>query len=231
MELALVSLALLLFNLSLGGIFTYFLLSTRRHQADGHSHRKKLEIFKKRAKLIFFNIFLLSLLTMFGLYFVSQYFSLTFSLGVGAFIFQLVCYLIFDDSWFYCWHRCLHKNKYLLRKVHRIHHQANEPVPLEFIYVHPVEWLGGTIGIVAACAFIYLVFGDINAYPFWLFTFFRSAHELLIHSTTKSRILRYVPLFHTNEAHALHHARACGNYASMFNYLDRICKTDLSRVD
>ena len=40
----------------------------------------------------------------------------------------------------------MHENKFLLRKVHSIHHRAFSPLALEYLYVHPFEWMMGYIG-------------------------------------------------------------------------------------
>ena len=40
------------------------------------------------------------------------------------------------------------------KTIHRIHHKAITPVALEYIYVHPLEWLMGYIGPFIA---IYLI--------------------------------------------------------------------------
>ena len=48
------------------------------------------------------------------------------------FIVQLILIVVFDDLIFYAWHRFMHEHKGLYNRVHRIHHKAFAPLPIEY---------------------------------------------------------------------------------------------------
>lgn len=144
-----------------------------------------------------------------------SYFNLLFSLFV---------ILIFDDTFFYFLHRFMHQNKYIYIKIHKIHHRANSPIPIDYIYVHPLEWMSGFIGPFIGI----LSLGGVSIYTFWLYLIIRNLHELDIHSGLKSSFLNRSFLFSgTNEHHDLHHAKRIGNYSSTFIFWDILFKTRL----
>ena len=137
---------------------------------------------------------------------------------------QLFIILIFDDTFFYFLHRSMHENKYIYKKIHKIHHRANSPMPIDYLYVHPLEWMSGFIGPFIGI----LLLGGVSIYVFWLYLIVRNLHELDIHSGLKSSFLnRLFPLSGTNEHHDLHHAKRDGNYSSTFTLWDTIFKTKL----
>ena len=120
----------------------------------------KPSTFYKRLPLILFNVILLIIISFFGLYFFYDFgffqsgellnkdsnFSLIFA--------QLFLILVIDDLYFYFLHSFMHKNKYVLKKIHNIHHRAISPVALEYIYVHPLEWMMGYLGPFLGILFI-----------------------------------------------------------------------------
>ena len=127
-----------------------------------------------------------------------------------------------DDSYFYFYHRALHNNIWLFRKIHKIHHKAYSPVSIEYIYVHPLEWLGGTGGLVLAYILLFLIVGSLNCYVFLCYLTFRTVHELDIHSGVSSFFAKYIPFFAPAEHHDLHHEKpALGNYAATYVLWDR----------
>ena len=139
-------------------------------------------------------------------------------------LFHLVVILLFDDTFFYFLHKFMHENKYVYKKIHKIHHRANSPIPIDYIYVHPLEWMSGFIG-----PFIGIVLlGGVSIYTFWLYLFVRNFHEIAIHSGIKTSFLyNLIPFYGTNEHHDYHHAKRDGNYSSTFTFWDYIYKTKL----
>lgn len=223
MKLAIIAISLFYFNIIFGFIFNYFLLK----KTPSIHYQECATNFKKRTPLIFLNIFLVSLASFLSIITAKHYFLTSFPTSLITTLIQFLLFIVIDDLWFYGFHRYLHENKFLFKKIHRQHHYAHKPFPLEFIYAHPLEWMGGSIGILFSCIAIYILFGEINAYVFCIYTFFRGFHDIFLHSRTESKILKYIPVFHTNEAHAKHHARFNGNYASMLSYLDALFKTKI----
>ena len=132
-----------------------------------------------------------------------------------------------DDFGFYWAHRAMHQYRWLYRRVHKYHHEAAAPVPIEFIYAHPLDALAGGVGTVLGFAVALLAFGEISAWTLWSGVAARLAHELLIHSGLRSVIGAYVPFFGIAEHHARHHERpTSGNYASTFTLWDRLFRTE-----
>jgi sterol desaturase/sphingolipid hydroxylase (fatty acid hydroxylase superfamily) len=145
-------------------------------------------------------------------------------ISVIGILVQLFIILIFDDTFFYVLHRYMHENKYIYSKIHKIHHRANSPVPIDYIYVHPLEWMSGFIG-----PFIGIIaLGGVSIYTFWLYLFVRNFHEIAIHSGLKTFLFNKIfPLYGTNEHHDMHHAKRDCNYSSTFTFWDHVFKTKI----
>ncbi len=190
-------------------------------------HRKvdKKE-FYKRLPLIFANLLTVVSVSFIAVCVFQQYFDLT-TPTLYAFLGQFMLVMWLDDMEFYFWHRFLHSNRWMLRNVHRIHHKARNPLPMEFIYVHPLEWSGGTLGILVAFTLLVLFHGSVSVYVLWSYSFFRTIREADIHSGTRSYIMQYLPFLCSTKHHNLHHTTSRGNYASTFTYLDKLFHTDV----
>lgn len=210
----------------IAGVGSYLILFTDHLQRYRIQERRyKPDLFWKRLPLIAFNLSTLFILTIIGLYLSFPLFELhTSSFTVIAL--QFVLLVIVDDAYFYFFHRTLHTTPYLYRRIHKIHHRAFAPFPLEYIYVHPLEWMIGAIGIPIGLTIIYLMHGSISAYAFWAFSFWRNIHEVDIHSGLRSKIGKYFSLYGTVEHHDKHHMKNTkGNYASTFTFWDRLLGT------
>ena len=137
-------------------------------------------------------------------------------------LFEVLFVLTIDDIFFYVLHRMMHENKYIYRKIHKIHHRANAPIPIDYIYVHPLEWSSGMIGPFIGM----LLIGGISIYSFWIYLIVRNLHEIHIHSGIKTSWFKFlIPFYGDNEHHDLHHAKRDGNYASTFILWDKIMGT------
>jgi sterol desaturase/sphingolipid hydroxylase (fatty acid hydroxylase superfamily) len=185
---------------------------------------------RKRAPLILFNLALLTALTGPPLFYFSSLFSLELP-ALSAFLLQFCVLVLFDDAWFYWVHRLIHENKWLYRKVHKKHHEAYAPVPIEYIYVHPAEWMAGSMGPAIAMAAIIGVNGGMSAWTLWLWGAWRVIHELDIHSGIAAKVSHLLPFFAGTEHHDLHHARpTMGNYASSLTVWDKLFGTENNRT-
>ena len=141
-------------------------------------------------------------------------------------ILQISIIMVFDDFWFYCWHRLMHEHKGLYNKIHRIHHRAYAPLPIEYIYVHPLEWMIGSLGPLVGLAIVLQTWGLIPAWTLWGYLLVRNLHELDVHSGIKSPLGRLIPLYASTEHHDLHHAKPTkGNYATTLELWDRLMGT------
>jgi sterol desaturase/sphingolipid hydroxylase (fatty acid hydroxylase superfamily) len=178
-----------------------------------------------RIPLIATNLGVLLVLSVLGMWQNHAYFTWEVSPGVFAAVFGLM--LVLDDAYFYVYHRALHQVPFLYRTIHRIHHRAYAPVPLDYIYVHPLEWLLGSTGIVIGLVATHLWLGQIPAAAFLAYNVFRNLRELVIHSGLPSGMLRYLRVLGLTEHHDLHHAKLQGNYASMLHLWDLLFRTEL----
>lgn len=169
------------------------------------------------------------LLVLGGSWVFAVIFSADFSLDrpplwvlVGPCLLVLAC----DDLWFYGIHRMMHQNKELYRRIHRVHHEAYAPLPLEYIYVHPLELLVGSFGMVLPLAAIFLWNGSMNVWTLAIVSSLRQLHELDIHSGVRGVLLRGVPLLAMADHHDRHHAKPnLGNYGSATLIWDRLFGT------
>jgi len=145
---------------------------------------------------------------------------------LGLIAVQIGIIVLLDDAWFYGWHRLMHEHKGLYNKVHRIHHKAYAPLPIEYIYVHPLEWIVGGVGPFLGLVIISQIWGLIPAWTLWGYLLVRNLHELDVHSGIKSPVGGFIPIYAAAEHHDLHHAKPTkGNYATTLEIWDRILGT------
>ena len=180
-------------------------------------------IFRKRMPLFLFNFVILLFVAGTGSYLIYDSIETSFT-SLWIIGLQVLFAFIVDDAWFYFFHRWLHENKFMLRHVHSIHHRATTPFPLEYLYAHPLEWMLGMIGVGIGFALILIVM-PINVYAIWIFGLLRNLHEIHIHSDLELPFFSNVPFLSKTKHHDDHHSKLAGNYASTFNWMDRIFKT------
>lgn len=185
----------------------------------------KPNTFYKRLPLIFFNITLLIITSCLGLYFFLEIVNYKISIeNPFNILFQLFIIFVIDDIYFYFLHLLMHKNKFILKKIHSIHHRAITPVALEYMYVHPLEWLSGYLGPFLGMLVLSLL-GPVNIFSFWLYQLIRNIHELDVHSGFKSKISKWIPYWGESEHHDKHHEVLNGNYATTFTFWDDFFNT------
>ena len=181
--------------------------------------------FWKRLPLIAFNLTILTALTVVGL--AMGYTAFDFGWQGGALVVGQFLFLVFlDDAYFYFFHRLLHVNPYLYKKVHKVHHRAFAPFPLEYIYVHPLEWMFGALAIPVGlgCIFSRQWF---NLRSRILGLRILAEFPRNRYSLGASFVSRNVDsIYGTTEHHDRHHMKKTqGNYASTFTIWDRALKT------
>jgi len=224
-NIVLSTLLLLLFINLIGFLYSYLIIKTdffKNYKLQKRPH--KIEDLRNRSPLICMNISILMLITGLGLYYFPDFIIKDFS-SLPILIFEIIIVLMIDDVYFYLWHRLMHENKFLYKKIHKIHHRATTPFPSEYLYVHPIEWIVGMIGPFIG---IFLL-GGVSLYSFWMILIIRNLHELDIHSGLKSSyLIKNFPFSGTNEHHDMHHAYLNGNYASAFSFWDKMFKTTIT---
>ena len=222
----LITVAILFCTNLIGYIYTALILHTNlindyRIQPKEYFAKR----FYERLPLILFNISILLGVGIVGVFLLQDF--IDFGLPtVWVFTWQLVLIFLIDDLYFYFYHSALH-TKFLYKHIHKTHHRSTMPIPMEYIFTHPLEWFFGAIG-----PFIGLVviasFSEINIYAFWVMSALRNLHELDIHSGIKSsKITSLIPFYGTTEHHDLHHSKNKGNYASTFTLWDKVFGTEI----
>ena len=184
------------------------------------NHNYNFHKFKKHLPLILINLSIMCLLFPLGILVISDWIIIPYD-NFLIFLFQITVILIIDDFYFYCFHRLLHKNKFLYERIHVIHHKASNPFPADYLYEHPLEWIIGLFGPFIA----FLILGEVYFETIVLYLIVRVLHELDIHSGIKSSIYKYFPFAGVNEYHALHHKYHINHFASLFSFWDIIFKT------
>lgn len=208
----------------LGVIYSYFALYSsifKRYRIQEKEYSKG--ILKKRLPLYLLNVLLVIGLAAGSLFILGDAIDTSIP-NVWVLLGQLVFIFLIDDAWFYFAHRWMHENKWALKTIHSIHHRATTPFPLEYLYVHPLEWMIGMVGIAIGVALIFIVM-PVNIYVIWLMGMVRNLHEIHIHSDLNIPWLNWVPLMSSTKNHDVHHAKLNGNYASFFSIWDRLLNT------
>lgn len=185
---AIITVLLLITTNSIGLIYSLLVLKTKlfaKYRIQSKAY--KTGIFSERMPLYLFNFLTLLLFAGVGTYFLYDFFEVSI-FSIPVILFQVIFAFIIDDLYFYFMHRWMHENKFILRKIHSIHHRATTPFPLEYLYGHPLEWIMGMFGVVLGFGLISLVM-PINIYAFWLFGALRNLHEIHIHSDLKLPLL------------------------------------------
>ena len=219
-----ITVSLLLFINFYGFVYSYFI--TKKNFLKHHKIQNKYigyDVLLKRIPLCLFNITVLIILNIIGIYFFHNIFLKEYS-SISMVLIEIFVVLLIDDLFFYFLHRYMHSNKYIYKRIHKIHHRANTPIPIEYIYVHPIEWMSGMIGPFIGMILI----GGISFYSYLIYLVIRNIHELHIHSgIITSKIFKIIPFYGTNEHHDIHHAKRDGNYSSTFTLLDFLFKTKI----
>ena len=216
---------LLIGSNTFGFLYTYIVLNTNlfsKYRIQSKPYKK--DLFWSRMPLFLFNLSTLILFSAFGTYALFDFFETSWP-AWWVIVLQVLFAFLFDDIWFYAYHRYLHENKYLLKNIHSIHHRATTPFPLEYLYAHPLEWMIGAIGPIIGFAAIMLVM-PVNLYSFWIFGLLRNLHEIHIHSDLELPILSKIPFISKTKHHDDHHVKLTGNYSSTFPWMDKLFKTD-----
>lgn len=147
-------------------------------------------------------------------------------LALGTFLVQLVIVLVVDDTWFYFMHRAYHRIPFLYRRVHRVHHKAFAPLPLDYLHVHPVEWITGSTGILGGFGLVWLIWGELSVATVLSASAIKQLHELHVHTGLRAIFLGRIPLLGTVDHHDLHHAKPNeGNYGTALKIWDQLLGT------
>ena len=134
--------------------------------------------------------------------------------------------LLFNDAWFYGWHRLLHHPR-LFRHVHAVHHRSIDVNPFTSYSFHAVEavLLGAWIVPAAALLPVPMVsLGALQAIGLVNNVMAHLGYEFLPAWILKVPLLRWT---NTATFHSLHHTRSRGNFGLHTRLWDRLFGTEI----
>ena len=181
----------------------------------------------KHVPLIILNYVILPALSSAALFAAEPWFEMNEYPSLGVLLVQVMFILAADDAWFYFSHRLLHRSRFLMKNIHRKHHEVTAPIPLDYLYVHPLDWPFCSVGIVIGVSLVVLVFGEVNIWPWWAYSAIRGVNEVILHSGLKFSFMRKIPFRGSAEYHDLHHSRPVGNYSSTLKIWDKAMATEI----
>jgi sterol desaturase/sphingolipid hydroxylase (fatty acid hydroxylase superfamily) len=140
--------------------------------------------------------------------------------GVLYFIFSIVVYIVFHDTYFYWAHRFMHLPA-IYPHVHKVHHHSTKPTPLASFSFHPIEAVLEGIGGLLPIYFLPL--HPIAISIFLLFSvlaniFGHLGFEIFPRGKTKSKKWGWT---NTVTHHDMHHSTFNYNYSIYFNWWDK----------
>ena len=148
------------------------------------------------------------------------------ALGWPAVVGGLIGFLLFNDAWFYGWHRLLHHPK-LFRHVHAVHHKSVDVNPFSSYSFHAVEALLMGSAVIPAVLVVPLYLPVLAVAQV-----IGLANNLMSHlgyEFLPRWFVQVVPLRWMNTAtyHSLHHMRLTGNFGLLFRFWDILFGTEV----
>ncbi len=152
------------------------------------------------------------------------------SIGWPTIAATLVALLVFNDAWFYGWHRLLHHPK-LFRHVHAVHHKSVDVNPFSSYSFHWFEGfvLGAwVLPMVLVVPMFIPMLGVLHAIGLANNVMSHLGYEFFPRWLLRVPLLRWV---NTSTFHNLHHTSFRGNYGLMFRFWDRMLGTELPNYE
>jgi sterol desaturase/sphingolipid hydroxylase (fatty acid hydroxylase superfamily) len=149
--------------------------------------------------------------------------------GIPLFIFQIIFFMLIEDTMFYWIHRLLHHKK-LFRKIHHIHHRFNINSAVASQYAHPVEFLICDLVPVITGPTILLMLGmPVHLLTVWIWLIIRIWESVDAHSGYNLPFWFPHKLIYGGGSlpHDLHHSKNSGSFATFFEHWDKLFKTNV----
>ncbi len=150
--------------------------------------------------------------------------------GASVVAASIVGLVLFNDAWFYFWHRLLH-TPLLFRWVHAVHHKSVDVTPFSSYSFHAFEGfiLGAwTIPFVVFVPFYLPALGLLQGIGLANNVMAHLGYELLPRWWLRAPLLRWT---NTATFHNLHHTRLQGNYGLFTRFWDRTLGTELPEYE
>lgn len=221
---------LFVFSFIISYIWSYYIVYTKGFDNQMLADRKISVLkFIEHTKVAVSNFLLVLSITCLSIWFIGDDFFSFKSISFLHFVVGFVIMVVADDIWFYGIHRLMHKIPFLYKKIHIVHHRAAPPIPIDYLYTHPIEAMTSSMGIMIGAFIVITIFGFISIYVFAVYVFYRTMHELVLHSSLEVIPKKWLGFIGSSEHHYLHHKHLNGNYASAFNIFDKIFGTELKK--
>ncbi len=137
---------------------------------------------------------------------------------------HIVFFMICEDFTFYWAHRALHNEKLYLY-IHKIHHEYKNPVCIDHIYAHPIEFMFGNVLTTFVGPLILGKRTHVFTLMIWIIMRTGETNDGHCGYDFSFSPYRLIPLSGSAEFHHYHHKDYIGNYGSFFNIWDRVCGT------
>jgi len=131
-------------------------------------------------------------------------------------------FLIIYDFFFYFYHRLLHENATLYKKIHKEHHVFNIPFALSSMAVHPIE-----LSLNSSAFMLGPMLFRPHMFVLWVWLIVVQLLGVEDHCGYKFSFSfsDLIPLTGGSEFHDWHHKYFTGNYASFFPFIDQLFHT------
>lgn len=139
-------------------------------------------------------------------------------------IWQIVFFMIMEDTCFYWSHRLLHWDR-IYPYIHKQHHRYKNTISIASEYAHPIEFLFGNILCMNAGPILLGQKTHIITYTLWMLMRIGETCDGYCGYEFSWSPYRLLPFSGSSEYHNYHHLLYKGNYCSLFTFWDRICGT------
>lgn len=131
---------------------------------------------------------------------------------------QLIFFVLLDDFLYYCMHRYMHENKWLLRNIHSVHHRIRNTCGINGNYMHWVEY-----SLTASLTLVGPIILGAHIYVVWMWVILRQIEGADGHIgyDIPWNPAHLLPVYEGPVYHDFHHAKFKGNYAGFLPYLDK----------
>jgi sterol desaturase/sphingolipid hydroxylase (fatty acid hydroxylase superfamily) len=138
--------------------------------------------------------------------------------------------LVYNDAWFYWWHRLLH-HPFFFRHVHAAHHKSVDVNPFSSYAFHGFEGFILGAGVLPLLVFVPLYLPVVGALQ--VVGLAKNLESHLGYEFMPAWYARVPPFrwFTTSTYHNLHHSRFNGNYGLTFRFWDKVCGTEVADTD
>ena len=143
----------------------------------------------------------------------------------SSLLWQLPLFFLVDDICFYAYHRSLHTHPVWYRKYHKPHHEFKQVFGIVSHATHPVEMLLQSVGAMLGPLLL-----GVPRQTFWLWLVLRQWQGIEDHCGYEfpfSLSCLWPTAFGGAPFHDLHHSKNCGNFASVFPFIDRAFGTEI----